>query len=143
MLDSPARAESWPQSPRLPPTATTERWDCMRIPCKMTLKTVDFRVKGKVQGVFFRVFARDTAQQLGVVGWVKNDPVRALHLLLLHITYRVRHDAGRRCDRNCARRRRGIGQVVCVNDGHLSHFRADDLEFIARKRCGRALHMRT
>ncbi|KAI8978221.1 acylphosphatase isozyme Ch1 [Trametes punicea] len=46
----------------------------MRIPLNMTLRTVDFRVKGKVQGVFFRVFARDTAQQLGVVGWVKNDP---------------------------------------------------------------------
>lgn len=45
----------------------------------MTLKTVDFRVKGKVQGVFFRVFTRDTAQQLGVVGWVKNDPVCVLH----------------------------------------------------------------
>ncbi|KAI0667112.1 acylphosphatase isozyme Ch1 [Trametes maxima] len=40
----------------------------------MAYRTVDFRVKGKVQGVFFRVFARDTAQQLGVVGWVKNDP---------------------------------------------------------------------
>ncbi|KAI0333330.1 acylphosphatase isozyme Ch1 [Cubamyces sp. BRFM 1775] len=40
----------------------------------MACRTVDFRVKGKVQGVFFRVFARDTAQQLGVVGWVKNDP---------------------------------------------------------------------
>ncbi|KAI0764374.1 acylphosphatase isozyme Ch1 [Trametes elegans] len=40
----------------------------------MAYRTVDFRVKGKVQGVFFRVFARDTAQQLGVVGWVKNEP---------------------------------------------------------------------
>ncbi|KAI0629707.1 Acylphosphatase-like domain-containing protein [Trametes polyzona] len=46
----------------------------MRIPERMAYRTVDFRVKGKVQGVFFRVFARDTAQQLGVVGWVKNDP---------------------------------------------------------------------
>ncbi|KAI0366714.1 acylphosphatase isozyme Ch1 [Pilatotrama ljubarskyi] len=40
----------------------------------MAYKSVDFRVKGKVQGVFFRAFARDNAQQLGVVGWVKNDP---------------------------------------------------------------------
>ena len=47
----------------------------MRIPRGMSFRTVDFRVKGKVQGVFFRVFAKNTAQELGVVGWVKNDPV--------------------------------------------------------------------
>ncbi|KAI0692419.1 acylphosphatase isozyme Ch1 [Cerioporus squamosus] len=40
----------------------------------MSFRTVDYRVKGKVQGVFFRAFARDLAQQHGVVGWVKNDP---------------------------------------------------------------------
>ncbi|EIW54019.1 uncharacterized protein TRAVEDRAFT_132453 [Trametes versicolor FP-101664 SS1] len=40
----------------------------------MTYQTVDFLVKGKVQGVYFRVFTRDAAQRLGVVGWVKNDP---------------------------------------------------------------------
>ncbi|EJF57150.1 acylphosphatase isozyme Ch1 [Dichomitus squalens] len=40
----------------------------------MSYRTVDFRVKGKVQGVFFRVFAKNAAQELGVVGWVKNDP---------------------------------------------------------------------
>ncbi len=47
----------------------------MHIPRAMALHTVDYRVKGKVQGVFFRVFARSTAQDLGVVGWVKNEPV--------------------------------------------------------------------
>ena len=41
----------------------------------LILKTIDFRVKGKVQGVFFRVFTRDTALNLGLVGWVKNLPV--------------------------------------------------------------------
>lgn len=41
----------------------------------MSLRTVDYRVKGKVQGVYFRVFARDLAQQHGIVGWVKNDQV--------------------------------------------------------------------
>ncbi|KAM5544979.1 hypothetical protein V8D89_001090 [Ganoderma adspersum] len=46
----------------------------MHIPKAMALRTVDYRVKGKVQGVFFRVFARSTAQGLGVVGWVKNEP---------------------------------------------------------------------
>ncbi|KAI0827678.1 acylphosphatase isozyme Ch1 [Trametes gibbosa] len=39
----------------------------------MAYRTIDFRVKGKVQGVFFRVFTKDTAQQLGLVGWVKNE----------------------------------------------------------------------
>ncbi len=41
----------------------------------MTLYTIDYRVKGKVQGVFFRVFVKDLAQELRIVGWVKNDPV--------------------------------------------------------------------
>ena len=53
----------------------------------MALHTLDYRVKGKVQGVFFRVFARSTAQGLGVVGWVKNEPVR--HVVETHqnVTY--------------------------------------------------------
>ncbi|KAH9856744.1 acylphosphatase isozyme Ch1 [Lenzites betulinus] len=40
----------------------------------MAYRTIDFRVKGKVQGVYFRVFTKDTAQELGLVGWVKNEP---------------------------------------------------------------------
>ncbi|KAI0753437.1 Acylphosphatase-like domain-containing protein [Daedaleopsis nitida] len=39
----------------------------------MSIRTVDYRVKGKVQGVYFRVFAKDLAQQHGIVGWVRND----------------------------------------------------------------------
>ena len=31
-----------------------------------------FRVKGKVQGVFFRARTKDKADELGVKGWVKN-----------------------------------------------------------------------
>ncbi len=31
-----------------------------------------FTVSGRVQGVFFRVSARDKAQQLGLNGWVRN-----------------------------------------------------------------------
>lgn len=41
----------------------------------MSIHTIDFRVQGKVQGVSFRVFTRDLAQQHGLVGWVKNEPV--------------------------------------------------------------------
>lgn len=33
-----------------------------------------FRVTGRVQGVGFRWFARDTAHRLGLGGWVANDP---------------------------------------------------------------------
>ena len=29
-------------------------------------------IKGKVQGVFFRASAKETAELLGVTGWVKN-----------------------------------------------------------------------
>jgi acylphosphatase len=32
------------------------------------------RVRGAVQGVFFRVEARDRAHSLGVAGWVRNRP---------------------------------------------------------------------
>jgi acylphosphatase len=35
---------------------------------------VHVRVSGLVQGVFFRAFTRDRAQELSVKGWVKNIP---------------------------------------------------------------------
>ncbi len=38
------------------------------------LKTVYFRVKGRVQGVFFRASTRSTAEKIGLSGWVKNMP---------------------------------------------------------------------
>lgn len=35
-------------------------------------------VKGRVQGVYFRAETRDRARQLGLTGWVKNRPDRAV-----------------------------------------------------------------
>ncbi|HVW94641.1 MAG TPA: acylphosphatase [Mucilaginibacter sp.] len=35
---------------------------------------LDITVKGKVQGVFFRASTKAVADQLGVKGFVKNDP---------------------------------------------------------------------
>uniref|UniRef100_A0A0C9RL93 acylphosphatase n=1 Tax=Wollemia nobilis TaxID=56998 RepID=A0A0C9RL93_9CONI len=35
-------------------------------------KTVNVRVKGVVQGVFYRKFTAENAQQLGLKGWVRN-----------------------------------------------------------------------
>lgn len=37
-------------------------------------KCITFRIIGKVQGVWFRAFARDNALSLNLDGWVKNDP---------------------------------------------------------------------
>ena len=37
-------------------------------------KCVTFRITGKVQGVWFRAYARDNALSLNIEGWVKNDP---------------------------------------------------------------------
>lgn len=35
---------------------------------------VRLRIKGRVQGVFFRASAKETAMNLGITGWVKNQP---------------------------------------------------------------------
>ncbi len=34
--------------------------------------SIHYKIYGKVQGVAYRAFVRDKANQLGVVGWVKN-----------------------------------------------------------------------
>jgi acylphosphatase len=36
------------------------------------MQSAYFRVKGKVQGVFFRAGTKDKADELGVNGWVRN-----------------------------------------------------------------------
>jgi acylphosphatase len=40
----------------------------------MDQRRVSLRIKGRVQGVFFRESARRRAGQLGVRGWVRNRP---------------------------------------------------------------------
>ncbi|GAB3017743.1 acylphosphatase [Nocardioides flavus (ex Wang et al. 2016)] len=37
------------------------------------MKAVQARVSGRVQGVAFRWYAQQRAQQLGVTGWVRNE----------------------------------------------------------------------
>lgn len=39
----------------------------------MSKKAVQLTIRGRVQGVFFRVSARDQASSLGLVGWVRNQ----------------------------------------------------------------------
>lgn len=38
------------------------------------MPTLHIHVSGKVQGVFYRVNARDKALHLGITGWVRNTP---------------------------------------------------------------------
>ncbi|KAL5264295.1 hypothetical protein ACHWQZ_G005410 [Mnemiopsis leidyi] len=38
------------------------------------LRSVDFKVFGRVQGVFFRKHTKDQADKLKIVGWCKNEP---------------------------------------------------------------------
>ncbi|MBX2947149.1 MAG: acylphosphatase [Cyclobacteriaceae bacterium] len=44
------------------------------------MKHISIRVTGKVQGVFFRASAVSAAQQIGVRGFVRNEPDGSVYL---------------------------------------------------------------
>jgi len=37
------------------------------------MRAIQALVHGRVQGVFFRAYTRDKANQLGLIGWVRNN----------------------------------------------------------------------
>ena len=45
----------------------------------MDSTAVEVVVTGHVQGVFFRAAMREQAEQLGVTGWVRNEPDGSVH----------------------------------------------------------------
>ncbi len=38
------------------------------------MSAIHVRITGRVQGVFFRVHLKETADRLGIKGWVRNEP---------------------------------------------------------------------
>ncbi len=44
------------------------------------MKTVSIQVKGRVQGVYFRVFTQKQANKLGINGFVKNCPDGSVYI---------------------------------------------------------------
>jgi acylphosphatase len=44
------------------------------------MKTVRLIVRGRVQGVFFRAYTKETADRLGISGWVKNLPDKSVEI---------------------------------------------------------------
>ena len=46
------------------------------------MKTVHLKITGKVQGVFFRATARDTAKKYELSGWIKNNDHHEVEALI-------------------------------------------------------------
>lgn len=47
----------------------------------MSLKRVEIKVTGLVQGVFFRQGVKEEAERLGIVGFVKNEPDGSVRII--------------------------------------------------------------
>ncbi|MBW8635944.1 acylphosphatase [Hoeflea sp. WL0058] len=46
------------------------------------MKKVNVRITGRVQGVSYRAWTRATAEQMGLTGWVRNEPDGSVFALL-------------------------------------------------------------
>lgn len=46
------------------------------------MESIQIKITGLVQGVFFRVSAQDCANKLGITGWVKNCPDGSVEALI-------------------------------------------------------------
>jgi acylphosphatase len=44
------------------------------------MRSISILIKGKVQGVYFRQSTKETAQQLGITGTVKNQPDGSVYI---------------------------------------------------------------
>jgi acylphosphatase len=47
----------------------------------MSKGRVHLKIHGKVQGVFFRATAKEKAQELELVGWVRNNPEGSVEII--------------------------------------------------------------
>lgn len=47
----------------------------------MYRKRVHIKIYGQVQGVFFRAYAKEMADRLGIVGWVRNNDDGSVEVL--------------------------------------------------------------
>jgi acylphosphatase len=54
------------------------------------IRRVRVTVRGRVQGVGFRYFTIRTAQDLGIVGWVRNTPVGTVEVEAQGVERRLR-----------------------------------------------------
>lgn len=46
--------------------------------------SIEVTVSGRVQGVFYRAATQEKARELGIRGWVRNEPDGSVHALLQH-----------------------------------------------------------
>lgn len=54
------------------------------------MKTVKINVKGRVQGVFYRVFTQRKAEELGLVGYVKNLPDQSVEIVAYGLSEKLK-----------------------------------------------------